>query len=354
MYQRKMHFHSGRAEQLASFLRDQILSGELANPLPSSRVWCRQLNVGRPNLLRALQILEHAGLVRITARGTMLTSRGKKKGNPSPATPHRVARILFYGGSYTEPQSYSKWIFMLSDALQNQDIRFSLERCCAKRLRTIATQERRADELHFLLSLPVAYQQLFVESKNPAVILGYAGEGISIPFLTSDLANSARHAAMRLLRKGFKRLVLINVSNKEVGVAKSIESFKLACNQWPHQPIRAEIVRVWTDTVSLRLAMEKLARKNDESCGYIVFAPVPIAMLATTLLKQGISIPDQAEIVAIEHTTDEARLSVPVTLYGFPSSRFAKMVLEISHHYFETGKVIQTGRVLDHAAPKVC
>lgn len=348
-----MLFHHGRAEQLASFLRDQILSGELSNPLPSSRVWCRQLNVGRPNLLRALQILEHAGLASITARGTILTPHGKKKKNSLIAAPHRVARILFYGGSYSEPQSYSKWIFMLSDALQNQDIRFSFERCCGKRLRAIATQERRADELYFLLSLTIAYQQLFVESKNPAVILGYAGEGISIPYLTSDLANSARHAALRLLRKGFKRLVLINVNNQEVGVVKSIESFKVACSQWPHQPIRTETVLVWTDTVSLRSAMEKLALKHDEPCGYIVFAPVPIAMLATALLTKGISIPDQAEIVAIEHTTDEARLSVPVTLYGFPSSRFAKMVLEIAHHYFETGKVIQTGRVLEHAAPKV-
>ncbi len=50
-------------------------------------------------------------------------------------------------------------------ALQNQDIRFSLECCSAKRLSAIATQEPRAEELCFLHSQPGAYQQFFEEQK---------------------------------------------------------------------------------------------------------------------------------------------------------------------------------------------
>ena len=346
-----MPFHGGRAEQLASFIREQILRKELSNPLPSSRVWCRQLNVGRPNLLRALHILEHAGLVTITANGAAIVPF-KADAKSHPLSHSRLARFLFLGRNYPELQHDTKWLFTLSEGMQNSGIRLSLERCGSMRLGTIASQRPHRDELCFLHSLPGSYQRLFMDRKRPAVVIGYTGENITLPFLTPDLEGSTRHATLRLLRRGLKHIVLINLANREAGITKSIESFKAACTQWPHQPVRADVVRVWNDITSLRSTMEKLAVKMKEPCGFIVFSPVSVGILATALLQRGISIPEKAEIVAIEHCPDEISLSVPITLYGFPTRRFAKAILDSADHYFETGKVPVVDKTLDLDGPK--
>jgi len=366
MYDKGMTFYGNRAEQLASYIKEKILSKELSDPLPPSRAWCRDLDVGRPTLLNALKILEHAGLLKTTARGAKIVPGSwMKKPTPSSAsaaTPKSVkagvvrlpltARFLYYGRNYKELQQGSKWFLALSWTLQSHGIRLVLERCNAIRLKAIASHEPHQDELCFLYSLPVPYQRLFVQHQKPAVVVGYAGQDVPLPFVTPDLSNTARHAALRLLRRGFSRLVLINLATREAGIAKCIEAFQSACNEWSHQPVHAEVVRFWNDLDSQRSAIIRLAARTKERCGFIVFYPVSVGMLTTALLQRGISIPGQAEIVAIEHSPEDMSFSVPVTLYGFPAHRFAKAVLGICLRYFETGSLPTAGKIVDLDTPK--
>lgn len=332
--------------------------------MPSSRAWSRELDVGRPTLLNALKILEHEGLLKTTPRGTeIVTGRSKRRSasggtsrtaaNKKPLTQRPlVARFLYYGRSYQELQQGSKWFLALSWVLQSHGIRLALERCNSVRLRSIAEQPPNPNELCFLYSLPVPYQRLFVRRGRQAIVVGYAGEGVNLPFVSPDLTSSARHAALRLLRQKFKHLILINLATREEGVARSIEGFQSACDDWPHQPVHAEVVRVWNDLESQRSTMARLARRIKDPCGFLVFTPIPVGLVATALLQRGISIPDQAAIVAIEHAVDDVSLSVPITLYPFPSHRFAKVILSTCLRYFETGAVPTAGRILELDAPK--
>ena len=356
--------YDNRAEQVAASIRDKILSRELTDPLPASRVWCRELDVGRPTLLAALKILEHAGLLRMTARGAKI-ARGRKKSKPDAMAkprslpvksqavrPHWKARFLYYGRNYKEIQQGSKWFLALSWALQRHDIRLVLERCNAVRLTAVATNTASHDELCFLQSLPAPYQSLFVQHSKPAVIVGYAGPDIALPYLTTDLSSSTRHAALRLLRRGFRRLVLINLAAREEGVTRSIESFQSACADWPHQPVSTEVVRVWNDLESQRNAIRRLAARTKEPCGFIIFSPVSVGMLVSALLERGISIPKEAEIVALEYTHGEISFSAPVTLYEFPAQRFAKAISTICLHYFETGALPPAGKTVELDPPQ--
>ena len=366
MYERGMTFYGNRAEQVASYIKEKILSKELTDPLPSSRAWCLELDIGRPTLLNAMKILEHAGLLKMTARGAKLvTGRTVKKRSQSTgaaATPKvppsgvarlpLTARFLYYGRNYKELQQGSKWFLALSRTLQSHGIRLVLERCNSIRLRAIATHAPNPNELCFLHSLPVPYQRLFVQQKKPAVIVGYAGPEVRLPFVTPDLKNAARHAALRLLRRGFKRLVLINLATREEGIVQSMEGFKSACQEWPHQPVQAEVVRVWNDLDTQRAAIKRLALRTKEPCGFIVFYPVSVGMLTTALLQRGISIPDHAAIMAIEHSAEDISFSVPVTFYGFVAPRFAKAILAICLRYFETGSLPTVGKIVDLDAPR--
>lgn len=360
-----MKYYGNRSEQLAVCLKEKILSGELTDPLPSTRVWCREAEVGRPTLLNALKILEHAGLLKTTARGTKIVPGSwMKKAPPSAIRPKPTtekagvarlplsARFLYYGRNYKMLQEGSKWFLDLSWLLQSHGIRLTLERCNAIRLKSIASHMPQRNELCFLHSLPTNYQQFFVQHRKPAVVVGYVGEGIRLPFVTPDLSSSVRHAALRLLRHGFRRLVLLNLAARSEGNIKSIDGFKSACQEWSRQPVHAEVVRVWNDLDSQRSAIKQLAARTKERCGFIVFFPVSVGILTTALLQRGISIPDQAEIAAIEHTPEDISFSVPVTLYGFPAHRFAKAILGMCLRYFETGSLPAAGKVVDLDAPK--
>lgn len=366
IYPKGMTFYGNRADQLASHIKEKILSKELSDPLPSSRTWCRELDVGRPTLLKALKILQHSGLLKTTARGAKIVpGRGMEKlslSNLSSATPKGVksgvarlpltARFLYYGRNYKELQQGSKWFLELSWILQSHGIRLVLERCNAIRLKAIASHEPQQDELCFLHSLPVPYQRLFVQHQKPAVIVGYAGQDVQLPFVTPDLSNVVRHAALRLLRRGFRRLALINLATREEGNVKCVEGFHSACKEWSHQPVHTEVVRVWNDLDSQRSEMKRLAAKTKEPCGFIVFYPVSVGMLTTALLQRGLSIPGDAEVMAIEHSPEDMSFSVPVTLYGFPTHRFAKTALGICTRYFETGLLPTEGKIVDLDAPK--
>ena len=365
MLQQGMTFYGNRAEQVASYIKEKILSNELTDPLPPSRVWCRELDIGRPTLLSALKILEHSGLVKTTARGAKIIPGGKRK-KVSPRVVHTeskegkigrtrlplTARFLYYGRNYEELQRGSKFLLALSWTLQSHGIRLALERCNTVRLKAIASHEPSQTELCFLHSLPVPYQRLFVQHRKPAVVVGYAGKDVQLPYVTPDLRNAARHATLRLLRRGFTRVVLLNLATREEGITESIEGFDSAGAEWTRTAVKTEVVRMWNDLESQRAAIKRLAARTKERCGFIVYSPVSVGMLTTALLQRGISIPEEAEIIAIEHSPEDISFSVPVTLYGFPAHRFAKAILAICLRYFETGSLPSTAKIVDLDPPK--
>jgi len=331
------NFRRKRSENLADFLRERIRHGELTNPLPSTRLWCLQLGVGRPNLLQALKVLEHDGLVSITRRGVSLKpqkARGKKTASPLP----RILRVLYFNRNAPHLRHDCEWVSALSERLSTDGIHVSVESCSVGRLRTLAGQAT-DNELCVLMAIPPEYQKLFQEHKKPAFIVGYPGEGIALPYFTSDLDGTVRHATQSLLRHGFKHLILINSSHRAAGINKSVDVFKNVCAQWPHQPVRSEVALTWRDITSMRTSLGRIAQKISEPCGLVIFSPISVGILITSLLQAGVQIPKQAEIMAIEYLSEEVQFSVPVTRYAFPSEYCIKQLVEVARQFFDTGEV---------------
>ncbi len=330
-----MNYLRDRSEQLADFLRERILNGDYEDPLPSTRAWCQKLGVGRPNLFRALQVLTSEGLISMTKRGAILAPVRSKSQVTTPANP-KVVRILTLTNSGGH---FDLEVIRLSEHLQLQGIRLAVETCSLTRLKSIAAQPSHPWELLCLLSIPLDYQNFFLPRKYSALVIGFANPEASLPYLTPDLNGSTRHAALSLLRRGFKHLVMLNVSSKAAGVAQSVQAFEQACRDWRDQPIQSEVQLIWYDFVSMQLAIRKLATKIKDPCGILLYAPISAGILVTALLQKGLAIPKQVEIMAIEHRTEEVQFNVPVTHYEVSVDRYAKEILHVALHYFETGKV---------------
>lgn len=330
------NFRRKRSENLADFLRDRIRNGELTNPLPSTRSWCVQLGVGRPNLLRALKVLEYDGLVSVTGRGVSL--KPQKKSRKAAVSLPRILRVIFFNRNAPHLRHDAEWVSTLSERLAVYGIHVAVESCSLERLRTLASQSNDND-LCILMAIPPEYQKLFEENKKPAFIIGYPGEGISLPYFTSDLDSAVRHATQSLLRHGFKRLIMINSSHRAAGIDKTVEVFKSTCKQWRHQPIHSEVALIWRDITSMRTCLGRIAQKLSEPCGFVVFSPISPGVLITSLMQAGIKVPEQAEIMAIEYLSEEVQFSFPVTRYAFPSESCIKHLIEVARQYFDTGNV---------------
>jgi DNA-binding LacI/PurR family transcriptional regulator len=249
----------------------------------------------------------------------------------------RVVRVL---GQTKALDECEHKLHLLSELLQSHGIQLTLEYCSLARLKTIAAQPSRSFELLCLLSIPIHYQSLFLRRKIPPLIMGLGDPKLSLPFITNDLHSSTRHATLSLLRRGFKRIVMLNIESKAAGVAQTVETFRKTCETWTHPLSHVEEILIWNDFLSMQIAFERLAAKiKGDPYGILVFSPLSVGILVTSLLQRGIAIPKQVEIMAMEHQEETLRFSVPITHYASPAVRSAKELLHVALHYFETGTV---------------
>lgn len=337
-----MNYLRNRHEQLASFLREGIVKGTYGDPLPSTRVWAQQLGVGRPTLLRALQVLASDGLITMTKRGATLV-QGEPASQGAAAPVPKVVRILTHDKFSGR---FDLQTIRLSEQLQNHGIRLDVESCSFSRLKTIASQAEHPWEFCCLLSIPVEYQKHFVSRKDSTLVLGFTRPEVSLPYLTPDLNGAIRHATNALLRKGFKHLVMLELTSKTAGVAQCVQTFKKTCKEWRIQPIKSRVQMIWGDFTSMRIAMERLVRKVKEPCGIVVHAPISLGVLVTSLIQRGIDIPNHVRIMALEYRVEEVQFSVPITHYGDSAEHYSRHILHAALHYFETGKIPDIQKVL--------
>lgn len=337
-----MNYLRDRCEQLASFLREGILQGKYAVPLPSTRAWCQQLGVGRPTLLRALQVLASEGLITMTKRGAVLVPVKKKLAAVSHSAV-RVVRVLTHGG---DVGGFEMEIIRLSEQFQQHGIRLVIESCNLARLKTIASQAVHPWELCFLLSIPVSYQKCFFERRDSTLVLGFANPESPLSYLSPDLDGSIRHATHSLLRQGARHLVLIEMLAKIAGVARCVDTFQRTCREWRAHPISSEVHLAWYDSMSMQSSIKKIVNKIKTPCGIVIHAPISLGILISNLLQKGFEIPAEVRIMALEYREEEVRFSVPVTHYKTSMDRYTKEVMHAALHYFETGKLPVIKKVL--------
>jgi len=331
-----------RCEQLANFLREAIIQGDYAPPLPSTRAWCQQLGVGRPTLLRALQILASEGVISMTKRGAVLNSRPSKDKSAVQATT-KIVRSLTHG-AYSG--TFDGAIIRLADQLQSQGVRLVVESCNLQRLAAIASQESSPSELCCLLSIPVAYQNAFYHRRESVLVMGLTSPESPVSYMTPDLNGSVRHATHSLLRQGFKRLVMFERVSKTFGVSQCIQTFRTSCEEWRVQPIQSDVHLVWNDYTAMRTTIRRFAAKTRDPFGLVVHAPVSIGILISALLQEGMKIPEQVSIRALEYREDAVQFSVPITHYQVCIDRYAKEVLHLALHYFERGRLRKMQKAL--------
>ncbi len=338
-----LRLHS-KARQLAEYLRASIRDGRLTTPLPGMRLWSQQLGVSRRTLQDALAELRHEGWLSVHPRGIRL--------NPAPAasvsraTAPRRVRWLLESTYRRQRYNYHLAFGLLQQRLSLQQIEISWETCSPARLRQIARQPAAANELLLLASLPPALQRLFAASGKPALILGEAAPGVTLPFINADLAGIVRHATFRLLREGRTHLAMVHLNSAAAGIRSAETAFQDACRGWTRAAVTAHILTTALDQPSLKTAMPRLARSVKGRTGILVLAPVPVGMVVTALLQHGIAVPAQAAVAALMHTDDAIQLYPPPIHYPWPMTALVRQIGSAAERFFTTGALPAGGKTV--------
>lgn len=329
-----MTFLRSRSEQLAAHLRERIQGGELTDPLPGTRAWSQQLGVSRRTLHEALRQLHREGWIVVAARGARISH-----GLLSRSSPTRFVRWLYYGVGLPQIGQELDLLTALREQLRLRGIEFTWETCQPPRLRTLAARRDGGNELFCLVSFPAAYQKLFAASRKGVIAIGQPAPGLALPFVTADQPSVVRHATQRLLRQGFGQVCLVLADVAAPGTDLSIESFRDACSKWPCQPVHAHVFRTALASQSVLATTRRLAQRITDRCGIVVAAPVPLGLVMTSLLQQGIAVPGRAEIIAVFHSSDAVKLCPSPMRYALPVARIVKVLADAAARYFESGRL---------------
>jgi DNA-binding LacI/PurR family transcriptional regulator len=328
--------------QLAEYLRSAIEHGRLADPLPATRRWSRELGVSRRVLIAAVKELAAEGWLTVHRRGARLKSRAR-----GIAAGGGVRRVrLLYSSTYRGPGlEYSETVGRLKEQLALRGIELAWENCSASRLREMARQAG-SRELLVLASLSPVYQRLFAETGKPVCVLGEVAPGLDLPFINVEQSATMKHAAFALLRHGVRELVAVHIDADSAGLRTALGAFRAACAEWPRQPVSCRLISTPLDPTALPATARRLLPAGDGKVGYVVLAPIPVGFVMTALMHQGVTIPARAEVVALFHSADAVKLHPPPLSYPFPSQRIARQLTDLAARFFDTGAVPEIRKTL--------
>ncbi|MBI4026075.1 MAG: winged helix-turn-helix transcriptional regulator [Verrucomicrobia bacterium] len=338
-----MNFLRSRWEHLADYLRDGILQGELAGPLPGMRPWSQQLGVSRSTLEKALAELQREGVVLVLPRGVRINP-GRVVQQTKPNS--RIVRLLYYARDYPVSHLVHDWVLLFAERLHFHGIQLTEERCDDIRFDAIAQGRNRPSELFLLLSLPSAQQRLFVDHRKPAVVIPEPAPQVKLPFVTVDQVGAIRHATHLLLRRGFSRVCLVVADVRAPGIEHIVSTFHKLISSWPHQPIHARITRLPLELRPMVSTARRFASQWNERAGIIVAPAIPPGIIQTALQERGVTLPGQAEIVAVLPPAQSINLCPPPAHYPFPSNRLVRTLTKVVLHFFETGLVPRVGKII--------
>ena len=338
-----------RAEQLAEHLRNQIDHGQLVEPLPNTRDWARQLEVGRNTLGTALKILERDGLV--AHKGTKGFQLVARPHNVAPGSVRHIVRFVSYWPDMRgHHNAGSSLALVLAERLHLHDIELRTERWLDSHFRSLHRLRPAlgtpAREMFLLGGLPQKYLQLFARSGKPCLLLGTPAPGISLPHVTCDWNAALRHATFHLARRGFRRVFFIVRKSETPHVKRYSETFLTACRDAPQGPIAGEIHQPHMSLASQVAVASRLPARLKERAGIIVAGPLSAGALMTALLRRGIRIPDQVEIVYTNSLPELLMVDPLPAHYPYPLETVVKTLSRLIVQFFETGKLARVQKTV--------
>jgi DNA-binding LacI/PurR family transcriptional regulator len=290
------------AESAARVLLAQLDSGKWTDFLPGERVLCEELQISRPTLRQALEVLERNGRLQVT-QGRQRRIIGRRTAGV-PGVRRQVIGVLSSLPMQALPPFVLFWIDAVRSDLARLGYQLEFHGSPAGTThnpgRTLErlVQGAPASVWILLLSTPPV-QQWFQEGKFPCLVAGSCAHDICLPSVDIDYRAACRHAVGVFRRGGHARLALIIPAGGLAGDGDSEAGFCEATAGGPppiilrHDGTPRDIVR----------HLESSLQASDPPTGFLVARSAHVLTVLTLLMRRGCQLPFQAAVISRDDDT---------------------------------------------------
>lgn len=298
------------------------MEGAWTDYLPGERPLCELLQISRPTLRRALQLLTAEGLVAIQQGKRCKILRRSNRVSRAPK--HLVALIMSEPMSHLSPATF-EGIAEMRQHLARSGFTTEILVCHSRNPRSqVRTIEnfltQNAVFCSVLVSMGQAVQYWFAQQGGPTLVLGSCHPSVSLPSLDVDYRAVCRHAAGHLLSNGHRRIALVV---PDTGVAGDLASERGFCEAL-EQVGEAIVLRHNGTARGITMRLDTLFNSATPPTALIVAKTLHVFIVIIYLLKRGLAVPDTVSLISRDQDYSFERVSPPITHYAYDHQHYAR------------------------------
>ncbi|BCU78080.1 GntR family transcriptional regulator [Luteolibacter sp. LG18] len=292
---RKISIH----DQLVALLREGILGSRWKNHLSSEAELCREFQVSRVTVRKALAQLAAERWITLGGRGRphVIHKRPRK---PARSEARTIRMLTPYApasmGSidYTLHETISEIISASGYRVEIEVHPRLFEDRLPKKLSQLTSLPDTAAWVLFYATEPI--QKWFANCGTPVVVAGRVYDGLPLPGIYSDIVAAARHAAGLLHTRGHRDLVYIQANHTSLNDHIAAETVLAEAGRLG---IRARVATYETGPETMSRAVRNLLATRPNPTAYLCAAPEMALTLLCHLLASGIKVPAQASVISL-------------------------------------------------------
>lgn len=327
-------------ERTVEVLRRHLHASEWADGLPAERVLSEQLQVSRPTLRLALQILQREGLV--------LLSRHPRKWIPTrtheAGASAKSQLVQFVSCVAFNDLSPSQMIQLYQLRRHIQDAGFRLEVTADARLNgrmpgeLLERMVKRTKACCWVLHQTTPFlQRWFSDRKLPSIVKGSCYEGITLPSFDFDYHAIVHHAVGHLLRLGHRRIALLVPRHHGAGEVLREQSFLRAFAELHCSDAYPTVLRHNATAGHIHSVLRHALGPRNRPTALIASESMHALNALTLVLNQGLRVPGDLSLISCDDEGFLAHVSPSLTRYRIDWSGYARRLLRMIIKLAETG-----------------
>lgn len=325
------------ATQAATSIRENILNGTWTDVLPSERSLCLLLQISRPTLRSALDILRHEGLLEVRPRQstrilqTKITSQTVQRPivvllTDKPLHQHGATALSFVGKLQLALTRSDCQLVIVDDPQLGREHPH-------RRLEKIISQYQAV--CYLLMTVSEAVQMFFSRLHLPAMVCGSRYPQVRLPSCDWNYSAIGRHAAGVFLGQGHESLCLVRPSLLRKGDLEGEEGFQQVALK--HKNVTLTTIRNNGRAASLVRIIQKTYSEKNPPTGLFVMDPYDCITVLFALQGMRIKIPEAVSVISLDWATIFNALPFRVASYSDRSrlaEKSAKLVLKLVLNHF--------------------
>ena len=284
-------------DQVAALLRAGIDAARWTQALPSEAELCREFQVSRVTLRKAIAQLVHERWIALGGHGR--NHRIRRKPGTRAASRGRIIRVLSPYSRASLGATNHVLLDQVTERIAAAGYRLEFEHHPGlyqhhqpARLQHLDALPETAAWLLFFTTEPM--QRWFASSGRPCLVLGRLHPGVELPCIYPDTAAIARHAAGLFFSRGHRELVYLRADFTSLGDRLASEAFAAEARRLGAS---ARIVVHAPDVPGVRAKLAELFAARPRPSGFLIGAPEHSLTALCHLLGAGIRIPADAALV---------------------------------------------------------